>query len=78
MPLTRPHLPWRRRPAAGPPRVAVYQRRRPDPAGQGSLDAQHDRIRAFLDAHPGWDLIPDQPATGPRRDDVHNPTRPHA
>lgn len=80
MPFTRPRprLPWRRRPAAGPLRVGVYQRQRPDAADPGSLDAQYDRIRAFLDAHPSWDPIPDQPATDPRRADIHNPTRPHA
>ncbi|ETA00782.1 hypothetical protein CcI156_18125 [Frankia sp. CcI156] len=80
MPITRQRLPWRRRPAASPPgllRVAVYQRHRPDAAGPGSLDAQHDRIRAFLDAHLGRDLIPDQPATGPHRHDVHTPPRRH-
>ncbi|MEX5713675.1 hypothetical protein AB1484_37165 [Parafrankia sp. FMc6] len=69
MPFTHPHprLPWRRRPAAGPLRVAVYQRQRPDAADPGSLDA-----------HPGWDLIPDQPATSPHRDEVRTSTRPHA
>ncbi|ONH54615.1 hypothetical protein CcI49_30095 [Frankia sp. CcI49] len=80
MPFTHPHphLPWRRRPAAGPLWVGVYQRQRPDAAGPGSLDAQYDRIRTFLDAHPGWDLIPDQPDTCTAQNHRHDPTRPHA
>lgn len=80
MPFThpRPRLPWRRRPAASPLRVGVYQRHRPDAAGPGSLDAQYDRIRAFVEADPDWDLVSDQFDTCTARNYRHDPTRPHA